>query len=89
MRGSQWGVIIDRLYLEKLQSINKHQTTTFCGFGVFTENFENPPIDWNLNDTFIQDKGINQDFGLFDSQIIFIICINRNLARYSVWLLNM
>lgn len=67
----QWyileGVILDRLYLEKLQSINKHQTTTFCGFGVFTENFENPPIDWNLNDTFIQDKGINQDFGLFDS----------------------
>ena len=38
----QWyileGVILDRLYLEKLQSINKHQTTTFCGFGVFTEN---------------------------------------------------
>lgn len=67
----QWyileGVILDRLYLEKLQSINKHQTKTFCGFGVFTENFENPPIDWNLNDTFIQDKGINQDFGLFDS----------------------
>ena len=63
----QEGVILDRLYLEKLQSINKHQTTTFCGFGVFTENFENPPIDWNLNDTFIQDKGINQDFGLFDS----------------------
>ncbi len=67
----QWyileGVILDRLYLEKLQSINKHQTTTFCGFGVFTENFENPAIDWNLNDTFIQDKGINQDFGLFDS----------------------
>ena len=63
----QAGVILDRLYLEKLQSINKHQTTTFCGFGVFTENFENPPIDWNLNDTFIQDKGINQDFGLFDS----------------------
>ncbi|MDD0802153.1 MULTISPECIES: transglutaminase-like domain-containing protein [Acinetobacter] len=67
----QWyileGVILDRLYLEKLQSINKHQTTTFCGFGVFTENFENPAIDWNLNDTFIQDKGINQDFGLFDN----------------------
>ena len=67
----QWyileGVILDRLYLEKLQSINKHQAKTFCGFGVFTENFENPPIDWNLNDTFIQDKGINQDFGLFDS----------------------
>lgn len=24
-------------------------------------------IDWDLNNTFIQDKVINQDFGLFDS----------------------
>ena len=89
----QWyileGVILDRLYLEKLQSINKHQTKIFCGFGVFTENFENPPIDWNLNDTFIQDKGINQDFGLLIAQMIFIICTNKNLVRYNVWLLNM
>lgn len=80
----QWyileGVILDRLYLEKLQSINKHQTTTFCGFGVFTENFENPPIDWNLNDTFIQDKGINQDFGLFDSPDDFYNMYQQELS---------
>ena len=41
--------------------------TTFCGYGVYTENLENPPIEWNLNNTYIQDKGINQDFGLFDT----------------------
>ena len=80
----QWyildGVILDRLYLEKLQSINKHQTTTFCGFGVFTENFENPPIDWNLNDTFIHDKGINQDFGLFDSPEDFYNMYQQELS---------
>lgn len=61
------GVILDKEYLKKLQEINKDCTTTFCGFGVFTDNFKNPPIDWNLNNTFIQDKGINQDFGLFDT----------------------
>ena len=61
------GVILDRQYLQELKNINKNMTKTFCGFGVFTDNFDNPPIDWNLSDTFIQDKGINQDFGLFDS----------------------
>ncbi|OTG62822.1 transglutaminase [Acinetobacter sp. ANC 3903] len=61
------GVILDREYLQELRNINKNVTKTFCGFGVFTDNFDNPPIDWNLNNTFIQDKGINQDFGIFDS----------------------
>lgn len=61
------GVILDKGYLSKLQEINKDCKTTFCGFGAYTDNFENPPIEWDLNNTFIQDKGINQDFGLFDT----------------------
>ncbi|QQS29241.1 MAG: transglutaminase family protein [Sphingobacteriales bacterium] len=67
----QWyfleGVILDKSYLTKLQEENSDCKTTFCGFGVYTENFENPPIEFNLNSTFIQDKGINQDFGVFDT----------------------
>lgn len=66
----QWyfleGVILDKIYLAKLQEKNSDCKTTFCGYGAYTDNFKNPPIDWNLNNTFIQDKGINQDFGLFD-----------------------
>lgn len=65
----QWyfleGVILDKSYLTKLQEQNSDCKTTFCGFGVYTDNFESPPIEWNLNNTFIQDKGINQDFGVF------------------------
>lgn len=61
------GVILDKEYLVKLQAKNKDCKTTFCGYGVYTDNFENPPIEWNLNNTYIQDKGINQDFGLFDT----------------------
>lgn len=61
------GVILDKEYLNQLQKKNKSCRTTFCGYGVYTDNFENPPIDWSLNNTFIQDKGINQDFGLFDT----------------------
>ncbi|WP_336930836.1 transglutaminase-like domain-containing protein [Acinetobacter tandoii] len=61
------GVILDKEYLTNLQRMYKSPSNIFCGFGVFTENFENPPIDWNLSNTYIQDKGINQDFGIFDS----------------------
>ena len=61
------GVIIDREYLTKLQKKYKDCKTTFCGYGVFTNDFETPPVEWNLNNTFIQDRGINQDFGLFDT----------------------
>ena len=65
----QWyfmeGVILDKVYLGKIQQENPECKTTFCGFGVYTDNFQNPTIDWSLNNTFIQDKGINQDFGLF------------------------
>ncbi len=61
------GVILDKEYLTRLQEKNKNSKTTFCGYGAYTDNFANPPIVWNLNNTFIQDKGINQDFGLFDT----------------------
>lgn len=61
------GVILDKPYLSKLQEKFKDCTTTFCGYGAFTDNFINPVIDWDFNNTFIQDKGINQDFGLFDT----------------------
>ncbi len=60
------GVIIDKEYLIKLQEINKDCTSTFCGYGVYTDKFQNPTIDWNYNDTYIQNKGVNQDFGVFD-----------------------
>lgn len=67
----QWyfleGVILDKPYLIKLQEQNSNCKTTFCGFGVYTDNFQNPPIEWNNNNTFIQQKGINQDFCVFET----------------------
>ncbi len=67
----QWyfleGVILDKKYLTALQKKNPDCKTTFCGYGAYTDNFQNPPIEWNINNTFIQEKGINQDFGVFDS----------------------
>lgn len=95
----QWyfleGVILDKTYLTALQKQNSDCKTTFCGYGVYTDNFEMPPIEWDLNSTFIQDKGINQDFGLFDTPDefyarhqqklnVFKRFIYRNIVRYTM-----
>ncbi len=61
------GVILDKPYLRALQKKFSECKTIFCGYGAYTDNFENPVIEWNYNHTFIQDKGIEDDFGLFDN----------------------
>ncbi len=77
------GVILDKKYLTKLQEKNKDCKTTFCGYGAFTDNLENPPIEWNLNNTFIQDKGINQDYGLFDTPDEFYAKHKQKLGTFK------
>jgi hypothetical protein len=59
--------IIDRDYLGKLQQKNSNCTGAFCRYGVGVEDFRNPVIDFNRNNTYIQSTGINQDFGIYDS----------------------
>ena len=59
--------IIDKDYLGKLQQKNSNCTGAFCKFGVGVEDFKNPVIDFNRNNTYIQSTGINQDFGIYDS----------------------
>lgn len=80
------GVILDKKYLTKLQEKNKECKTTFCGYGAYTDSFENPPIDWNLNNTFIQEKGINQDFGLFDTPDDFYAKHQQNIGLFKQYM---
>lgn len=61
------GLILDRDYLSALQKKFSECKTSFCGYGAYTDNFQKPQVEWNRNNTYIQDKGINQDFGVFDS----------------------
>lgn len=75
------GVILDKKYLTALQKKNPYCKTTFCGYGAYTDNFQNPPIEWNVNNTFIQEKGINQDFGVFDSPDDLYSLHRQNLNR--------
>ncbi|WP_230655920.1 transglutaminase-like domain-containing protein [Psychrobacter sp. I-STPA10] len=79
------GVILDKKYLVALQNKFADCKTTFCGFGAYTDNFKNPNIDWNLNDTYIQDKGINQDFGLFATPDEFYKQYQQKLNPFKQW----
>jgi len=60
------GFILDKKYLNNLQCKFPDISGSFCGCGVATSDFRNPPIDWNGADTYIQKDGINNDFGVFD-----------------------
>lgn len=59
--------ILDKKYLEKLQKINCECVGAFCGYGVAVKDFQNPVIDFERNNTYIQSEGINQDFGVYAS----------------------
>ena len=61
------GVIIDKTYLRSLQTKFAGHTGPFCGYGVGVEDFENPPIDWECNDTYIQKSAIGKDFDTYDA----------------------
>lgn len=67
----QWyeleGFILDKEYLGKLQNMNATCKGSFCGYGVAVKDFQNPVIDFDRNNTYIQSEGINQNFGVYDS----------------------
>jgi hypothetical protein len=80
------GVILDRSYFSALKRKFPDCKTSFCGYGAFTDSFVNPPIDWNRNNTYIQHKGINQDFGLFDSPDAFYKMHGQQLNLIKKWI---
>lgn len=60
------GVILDLDYLLGLRATLPSETREFIGFGVGIDDLRNPPIAWEGTDTFIQIKGVNNDFGIYD-----------------------
>lgn len=61
------GFILDVKYIKALQSKFSDSKKSFCGYGVATDNLQNPQIYWNENNTYIQKNGINNDFGVFNN----------------------
>ena len=86
----QWfnleGIILDKPYLSALQKKFSDCKKTFCGYGAYTDTFQSPQIEWNKNDTYIQEKGINQDFGLFDSPDEFYKKHRQQLSVFKRWI---
>ena len=73
------GFILDLDYLKSLQDKYPDKTGSFSGYGVATDNFKNPEIYWDENDTYIQKEGINQDFGIYDDPDSFFVEHSQNL----------
>ncbi|MWV44662.1 transglutaminase [Paenibacillus sp. HJL G12] len=74
------GFILDIPYLTKLQQKFRQCTGSFCGYGVATENFQNPDIYWNGNDTYVQKEGIVRDFGIYNSPDVFFFTHQQGLS---------
>lgn len=60
------GFILDDGVLSALQK-QFPDRNSLCAFGAGTDRLQKPEVTWTGADTYIQQKGINQDFGLFDS----------------------
>lgn len=61
------GVILDKAYYAGLKARFPNIKGFFIGYGVATDCFENPPVEWDETDTYIQSKGIVDDYGIFDT----------------------
>ena len=74
------GVILDDAYLRGLRNTVASHGGQFLGYGVGTEDIDDPPIEWCGTDTAIQATGVNQDFGVFQDPDSFYRQQGANLS---------
>ncbi|HMK45802.1 MAG TPA: transglutaminase family protein [Methanocella sp.] len=74
------GLILDQRYLGSLQKKFPACEGSFCGYGVATDNFKNPHVNWTGGDTYIQKEGIARNFGVYDSPDDFYRDHGENLS---------
>lgn len=77
------GVILDKKYLISLQQKYPNQKGMFKGYAVATNCFDNPPVDWNGHDTFIQKEAIVFDYGIFSSPDDFFATHEQDLCVFK------
>jgi len=91
--GGRWinleGYIIDKPYLQKIQSSVSGQCEQFSGYGISTKCLNKPQIEWTGEDTYIQSEGIADDFGIYSNPDDFhqeqgnnISAVKKFLFRY-------
>ena len=86
--GGKWynleGFILDNKYLSSLQKKFKPNSDgSFIGHGVATKDFMNPPIEFDLCDTYIQKEGIVRDLGVYSDpdSLLKEHCQNTRLLK--------
>ncbi len=80
------GLILDREYLRKLQYIKRDCKGPFCGYGVAVTDFQNPEIEFNRNDTYIQNNGIVRDFGVYFSPDELLLEHHQEMSALKAFL---
>lgn len=60
------GFILDQPVIDALQQ-KFPERQSLCAYGAGTDCLQDPQVEWLGKDTYIQETGINQDFGLFDA----------------------
>jgi len=60
------GFILDEEVLSALQN-RFPDRQSLCAYGAGTDRLQNPDVIWTGASTYIQQTGINQDFGVFDA----------------------
>jgi transglutaminase-like putative cysteine protease len=73
------GFILDHKYLKKLQE-KFPDKNVFYGYGVASNNLNNPEVEWTGTDTYIQKEGINNDLGIYNSPDDFFKTHNQALS---------
>jgi len=77
------GYIIDKEYLDKIQSSYSSQCDEFSGYAIATKCLAQPEIDWEGVDTYIQSEGIADDYGQFNQPDEFYAKYGSNLSGFK------
>lgn len=79
------GFILDSTYLSSLQSAFS-ESRGLCGYGVGSDDLHSPGVSWCGVSTYIQNTGISQDLGVYDSPDAFYAEHSQSLGKLKDWL---
>jgi len=74
------GYILDKPYLNQVQRHFADKKSEFSGYAIATKCLKNPGVDWKGEDTYIQNEGIADDFGVYEQPDDFYASHGSNLS---------
>lgn len=77
------GFILDKQYLQQIQSSLSNECDGFIGYGIATKCIQNPGVDFQGTDTYIQSEGIANDYGIYDNPDEFFKDKGINLGGFK------